>query len=267
MGPPKKKLPKIKYSIKLSQCDYFEYRWNETTQSYYFFNPYTGETIFCTDTMLLDRSKSMWAVPDKVIEKRATATTLYPEYYGSKRWGRRSYTKFTSRRLAAICIQALGRGYLSRLHLSQYYSHRYSKILCEYSGYYYYFDKYTVGQNIESSWYKPRLAFPWDIKEYIPNDPEDYLHGDKYSYRGFEFGPYVIKDGVGQKATQRAETFAFIKPNDWRDHALDHPKDINLEETSLGNIIPWMDGLKSKCLVISEYVILVKKYLIFFFFC
>lgn len=257
MGPPKKKPPKLKYSIKLSQCDYFEYRWNESTQAYYFFNPYTGETIFCTDTLLLDRSKSMWAVPDTVIEKRATVTTLYPEYYASRRWGRRKFTKFTSRRLAAICIQSVARGYLVRLRLSYYFSQRYAKRLCEYSGYYYYFDRYNSNYNNESSWFKPRLAFPWDIKEYIIEDPEDYLKGDKYSYRGFEFGPYVIKTGVGKNATQRAETFAFIKPNDFRDSALDHPKDIDLNIHPLGTKIAWMDGLKAKSLTINEYVVMV----------
>lgn len=92
---------------------------------------------------------------------------------------------------------------------------------------------------------------------FIPDDPEDYLRGDKYSYRGFEFGPYVIKNGVGGQATERAETYAFIKPNEWRDSALERPEDIDVDDHPLGDIIPWMDGLQIKDLVISEYVIMV----------
>ena len=69
MGPPKKKPPRLPHSEKLRRNDYFEYRWNEPTESYFFFNPYTGETIFNIDTAQLDRSVSMWAPPDDIVGK------------------------------------------------------------------------------------------------------------------------------------------------------------------------------------------------------
>jgi hypothetical protein len=199
----------------------------------------------------------MWALPDTVVEKKATATSLYPESYGSRMWGRRKVPYYTTKRAAATHINAVCRGFLARLHLSQYFGMRYAKILCQYSGYYYYYDRYETDTEKDPSWHKPRLAFPWDIGVYVPDDPEDYLHGDKYSYRGFEFGPYVIKNGVGQQATQRAETHAFIKPNEWRDSALERPEDIDVDENPLGSVIAWMDGLQIKDLLISEYVIMV----------
>ena len=69
MGPPKKKPPKVLYSEKLRQNDYFEYRWNELSESYFFFNPYTGETIFNVDITHLDRAISMWAPRDNIVGK------------------------------------------------------------------------------------------------------------------------------------------------------------------------------------------------------
>ena len=46
MGPPKAKQTRKSYSELLKENDIFEYRWNTETESYYLFNPYTGETIF-----------------------------------------------------------------------------------------------------------------------------------------------------------------------------------------------------------------------------
>lgn len=34
--------------------DYFDYRWNDITGSYYFFNPYSGETVIQGDHEMLD---------------------------------------------------------------------------------------------------------------------------------------------------------------------------------------------------------------------
>ena len=55
MGPPKKTNIKPSYSEELRLHDIFEYRLNESDGSYYFFNPYTGETMFQTELEELDR--------------------------------------------------------------------------------------------------------------------------------------------------------------------------------------------------------------------
>lgn len=194
MGPPKKRPPRIPYSEKLRQYDYFEHRLTEGTEDeYHFFNPSTGETIFTTDFDILNRAQSMWAPPDPVVSDNAVGVNLYPEYYASRRWGRRKFYGWKSKRAAARHIQAVARGFLARRALSHYFSQRYAKILCHFSGYYYFYDRYDTRHDADATWYKPRLAFPDDIGLYIPEDPEDYLRGDKYSYQGFEKGPYICK--------------------------------------------------------------------------
>lgn len=259
MGPPKKKPPKLTYSEKLKQCDYFEHRYNPETEDYYFFNPYTGETIFCADFSMANRAVSMWAPRDNVIATNVAGVQLYPEFYLSRQWGRRKFDAPWSKgkRAAVTLINASVRGFLARRALSRYYGMRYAKILCEYSQYYYFYDRYDENPQADATWYKPRLAFPWDIGLWSPDDPEDYMRGDKYSYRGFEKGPYICKTGVNPKAKARAEQEAFIKQSDWRDNALEDPAHIDIEgETPLGSVIPWMDGLRVKPLVIDEYVVM-----------
>ena len=163
MGPPKKKPPREKYSELLRQCDYFEYRWSDATESYYFFNPYTGETIVSADSVTMDRARSMWAPKDPIISQNIVGTSLYPEFYASRTWGRRKFVPFKNKRSAATCINAAARGFLARKALSRYYGKRYAKILCLYSGYYYFYDRFDSRPDADPSWYKPRLAMHWDI--------------------------------------------------------------------------------------------------------
>jgi len=108
----------------------------------------------------------MWALPDTVVEKKATATSLYPEYYASRNWGRRPVPYYTTKRAAATHINAVARGFMARKRLSLYFGMRYAKILCKYSGYYYYYDRFETDPEKDPSWHKPRLAFPWDIGKY-----------------------------------------------------------------------------------------------------
>jgi hypothetical protein len=58
MGPPKVRPKPKPYSELLKELDIFEYRWNEESQAYYLFNPYTGETIFQTGR-LFPRSNAL----------------------------------------------------------------------------------------------------------------------------------------------------------------------------------------------------------------
>jgi hypothetical protein len=55
MGPPKKGNVKPSYAEELRLYDIFEYRLNESDGSYYFYNPYTGETMFQTEFEDMDR--------------------------------------------------------------------------------------------------------------------------------------------------------------------------------------------------------------------
>ena len=257
MGPPKQRPPRITYAEKLERYDTFEQRIDFSTNLPYLSNPYTGETIYDYDSPQMDRSKSMWGAIKNTIAVGTIVVHLYPTFYASRRWGRRAFDGWNNNKYAAAThIAAVYRGYCARKALRLYYKERYEKRKCQFSGWYYYNDKwhYDPINNTEGvSWYKPLLAFPDDINEYVENDPEDHMKGDKYTYHGFADGPYVQKKGISKHDTQRSKSEAFKKPDPLRDIALKHINEIDLETTPLGSLIPWMEGLKTGHLIISDY--------------
>jgi hypothetical protein len=253
MGPPKKRQKKTSWSELLRQCDYFEYRLNFETNEYYYFNPYTGETIMQSSYDVLDRSKSMWADPDKVISVSASVVLLYPEGYQSRAWGRRPFHGWNNNIDAANHIKTVWRGYCARRDLSKYYNDRYKRSKCNLSGYLYYYDTYDTENEFCSFWYKPRLAFPWDIQELKKFDPEDHMGNNKYSKQGFIHGPYLKKAGLSKANIKRAKNPAFTKPNPLRDLAISDFHDIDLENTPIGSIIAFFDDSKAIEVHIDEY--------------
>lgn len=174
-------------------------------------------------------------------------------------WGRRKIPKF-SKDSAAIHITAVARGCLTRLHIRQYYKQRYRKIFDVSSGYYYFEDKYS--ENSESSWYKPRLAFPNDIEvyEFSEDDPKDFMKGkmNKYTYREFITGPYVRRElgTYGTKRTVRTENHHFLEINPWKFDAILRVEEIDLNSTPLDTVIHIMDGIKPKETIISDYLLM-----------
>lgn len=250
MGPPKK-IVKDNYTERLAKIDTFEYRWNADSQQYFLFNPYTGETIMTTDLNYLNRSKSMWGEPDSEISKEASTVLLYPEYYKSRIWGRRPFKGWKNKKDAATHIIAVVRGFLARRYLGHYFRSRYSRAKCKYSNYFYFIDSFFP--NNDTSWYKPLLAFPWDIKSKIEHDPEDYMGDDKYTYRGYINGPYTKIDGVGKSKKMRSVNPAFFVPNTWRKFAISKQEEIELDEFPMGSTIAWFDGIVAVELYIDEY--------------
>ena len=228
----------ISYDDWKKKLDTFEYRWNSglklvqfvppivvinmmnyvVANSYYLFNPWTGETILTNSTSLslpiMDRTKSMWAKPDKFPSINAKTVQvrkfimrdtcihrsrvmaypifqLYPEYFASRRWGRRKFLGWgDDYNAAATHITTVLRGYIARQSLRRYFRDRYHTMVCKFSGYYYFVDTWYPER--ETSWYKPLLAFPGDIipaAQAIEYDPDDYMAGEKYSRRNFTAGP------------------------------------------------------------------------------
>ena len=57
-----------------------------------------------------------------------------------------------------IIVSAVCRGWIARQRLKEYMKRRYNKRLCQFSGYYYYYDSYNADNNVETSWYKPVLG-------------------------------------------------------------------------------------------------------------
>lgn len=251
MGPPKKKPVREAYKEKLAKYDYFEYRMNSDGYSYYLFNPYTGETLFNIELEGIDRTKSLWCPVEKNISKNTQSIGLYPEFYGSRRWGRRPFKGWNTDEDAATHIAAVARGFLARRRLSSYFKGRYCKILSPETGYYYFYD--SQNPNSEPSWFKPLLAFPDDIGLYIEEDPEDYLKMDKYSYHDYKYGPYLHLDALGKGTVARTHHEAFIPVNPWRDIAVNRQEDIDLEKAPLGSIIAWLEDSKAIAILIDEY--------------
>lgn len=105
------------------------------------FNPYTGETILETNMEFLDRKWSYWALPDKYPKHEARNIQLLPEFYLSRRWGRRKFQGYVDVEAAAAHIVTVARGFLARLHLKQYYRARYYKVLDKNSSYFYFIDR------------------------------------------------------------------------------------------------------------------------------
>jgi hypothetical protein len=251
MGPPKKRAKKTSYAEIQRRANIFEYHWDANANSFYLFNPYTGETILSSNVAQVDRSKSMWAPIEKYPNDKVQTITMLPEWYLSKRWGRRKFLGWESREAAAAHIVTVARGFLARLQMKQYFRDRYSKILDSHSGYYYFVDR--LNPDGETSWYKPRLAFPEDIQ--IPEipDPDDYLQGYRFSKSNYEVGPLIKVSGLNKYDTGRSELTAFLIPNPLRDIAFHVYENVNLNEINMNDVMAWMDDIKVSSVRFNEF--------------
>jgi hypothetical protein len=236
----------------MSKFDCFEYRWNGGSEDYYLFNPWTGETIF--NTKILDRSISLWVEPEKYPSDNAVNTFIYPEYYASRRWGRRKFLGFNSFDDAATHICSVARGFLARQRLRLLFRSRFYTSIDKFSGYYYFVDsKYP---EVEPTWYKPRLAFPDDIKPFVGFDPDDYMNGDKFSNHDHTRGPFLKVAGLSKINKIKPKHNVFFIENKIRENALKKYEDIDIDNISFNSVLPWMDSLKVVDLKINEYHIM-----------
>jgi hypothetical protein len=145
---------------------------------------------------------------------------------------------------------AVVRGFLARRSISKYYKSRYTKVLDESSGYYYFFDNWD--SQAETFWHKPRLAFPHDIQVHNGYDKDDYMQGDKYSYQDVQFGPFVKLNGLGKKSVRRSKHVVFKPINEWRNIAISKNEDFDWENADFGSVISWLEGLKPIELYVDE---------------
>ena len=261
MGPPKKRKQKQKQDSKAHEQNSFEYRWNSEEGHYYLFNPHSGETVLGENYDNINRNESMWAKPDKHPSREAYSIQLYHESYQSRKWGVRVFVPFEkenegSRNTAAKIVQSAVRGHQARQDLREYYKHRWYTKSCQFSGYTYFVDSYTVGEDGTplTQWHKPAMARIGDIKDQIAFDPDDHMaDGNKYSFRGFIKGPFLCQTSLGKGNISRAEQKAFIIESDWRNQAVRKNEEIDLDVAPLGTVIAWMDGLKATTLTINHY--------------
>eukprot|EP00601_Ochromonadales_sp_CCMP2298_P012767 CAMPEP_0173268220 /NCGR_PEP_ID=MMETSP1142-20121109/30201_1 /TAXON_ID=483371 /ORGANISM="non described non described, Strain CCMP2298" /LENGTH=559 /DNA_ID=CAMNT_0014204429 /DNA_START=186 /DNA_END=1862 /DNA_ORIENTATION=- len=236
MGPPKRGPKRTPYSEIKRRYDSFEYRWSKESKSYYMFNPWTGETIFDTNLEMLDRRMSMWAEPDSIPSMKAQNAVLYPEFYASRRWGRRRFPGWDS----DVHIASVARGFLARMWMRRYYRARFHTKSDKFSGYYYFVD--SLNPDLDTTWFKPRLAFPGDVLLLKEEDALDYMKGEKYSRQDFKLGPLFKVSGLNRADKVRSELTAFYVENPWKTQAIRSYEEIDLENTPIGAVVSWMDG-------------------------
>lgn len=252
MGKRKYRKP---YSQVQEEANQFEQRWNAATESFFLFNPHTGETI-ADPSGYVNRKYSLWA-PVEMPSKYCAITTLYSEFYASRRWGRRRFEKPLPYDTATTLLTAVARGFLARLKLRKYFNVRYCRILDASSGYYYFHD--NCNPEGEASWYKPILAFPGDIpiREIRPEDPADFMGSQKYTYREFTNGPYLRRPTLGAAGKKvRAENTHFLFVDPRIALAVHRPEEIDIEEHPLGSAVWMMDGLQVKDVYLSDYAVI-----------
>jgi hypothetical protein len=254
MGPPKQRKKNLPYSERKRQYNTFEYHWDGNKGSYYLFNPYTGETIVSSQDEILNRNISLWGKPERYPSKETQTTELLPEFYLSRRWGRRKFNGWNSFEDATIHITAVARGFLARLHLRKYFAYRYVKKFDQSSGYYYFVDNFNDNPETNTMWYKPTLAFPDDIKEFVEINPDDYLQGKKFSKQDYTQGPFLKVAGPSKYDVGRNELDEFIIPNYIRSSvALRVYDQIDLSTSNFNDIIAWFDGENIRELKINEF--------------
>jgi hypothetical protein len=134
----------------------------------------------------------------------------------------------------------VGRGFLARMWLRRYLRARYHTKRDKFSGYYYFVD--TQNPDLDTTWYKPRLAFPGDVLPLEEDDPLDYMKGEKYSRQDFKLGPLFKVSGLNRADKERSEITAFYVENPWKTQAIASYGKIDIENTPIGSVIAWMDG-------------------------
>jgi hypothetical protein len=241
MGPPKEQRRKLVYSERIRRYNCFEYRWDGKSGAYYLFNPYSGETICSTN--YIDRTISLWGRPDLHPSEIAETINVLPEFYLSRRWGRRRFNGWKTIVDAAVHITSVARGYLARVNLRRYFTHRYYKKFDSYAGYFYFVDRFNEDPETNCVWHKPTLAFPDDIREYVAPDPHDYLQGFRFSKQSHMRGPLITVAGLSKYDVQRVEIDEFLIPNHVRSHiAIRHYNQIDWTTANLNDVVAWFDG-------------------------
>ena len=203
-----------------------------------------------TNVAIINRSESMWAPIEKYPSDKVKTIQLLPEWYLSRRWGRRKFKPYETAEDAALHITSVARGFLARLHLRKYYRSRFYKMFDSHSGYYYFVDRLNPDDTV---WYKPRLAFPEDIQEPKIDDPDDYLQGFRFSKSNYEVGPLIRVKGLNKFDTGRSDLTAFLIPNPQRDAAFRKYEEIPLADINIHDIVDWMDGDKLSSIRFNEY--------------
>lgn len=260
MALPRKQTNKVERYLKmLKNFDYFEHRYDYSSQTTYLFNPFTGESCSEDENGFVNRLYSYWSPREENNPSTLTdPIMLFPETYASRQWGRRRFRGFDDDIDAATHIASVARGFLVRQRLRKYYSKRYVKTLDEDSGYYFFTDTEDESEEPVTTWYKPRLAFPSDIdirKKKI-DDPEKFMGQKKYTYASFVNGPYFRRKLRSGGACERTEMTHFVYQNPKKVDVVYADGDWDLDDRGLGEWIHMLDGWKAKDVLIDDYLVI-----------
>jgi len=213
----KRKTKKVKGLVRFLEerieIDTFEQRFDQTTGSYYLYNPYTGELI--TDTATLDRYASTWVLPDPHVEVRelpggtnAFRQVIYPQLYSSTYKKKKFVKGQVDKHKAAVLLTAMARGFVQRRRIRYLHKERYHRCYDSFNECCYFLDLRTN----ESSWYKPLLAHPFSIQPPptdVRPDRED-MSGGPLNQKSFGTGttkvpkkPLTDPNKVDAEATAR----------------------------------------------------------------
>lgn len=256
----KKRINKF-YDDKLKNYDYFEKciaDQNKSVYYYYYFNPYTGENVF--DVNIIIRSMSLWSPTKRRHEwhQHPSAMYLLPESYLSRIWGRRKFVPYNGDKVRATThIASVARGFIARIRLRHYFKTVWQKVINDdnkssYFGFYYFYNTITG----ETTWLKPRLAFPDDIE--FPVNSSEIVNGlvetkgkaynntydkDNNEDKGgdqqnrYSKGPFIVRGRLGKNSTSR-----FQKPLVSLPVKTEEPADIDFESASYREVSSWLDN-------------------------
>ena len=88
----------------------------------------------------------------------------------------------------------------------------------------------------------------------VVDDPDDYLHGKKYSKGDFAKGPIITIKGLSKGNKSRTTNLeAFYAHNEWRANAIRKYNEIDLDHIAIGTVIAWFDNYKATELEVSSF--------------
>lgn len=220
------------YLERIQRTDYFETKVEPEGAGTYLFNPWTGETITDTENGI-DRNASHWKPADDFPDQASmdiSSMLLMPQFYALRRTIRPFDKTFPSRDAAATRMCAVARGCIARARLRAFYRQRFHKVVDENTGFYYFLDT----ANGLTSWTKPRLAHPLDIRE----KPADLRKAEDSA----NDGPlHRSRLGKGKKGRLQPG-ISPQKDDEAAQESVREPAMIDFEKTPYQIVILWMDA-------------------------
>jgi len=238
--------PRRKFDIFADErikANHFEYRYDNQSDAFFLYNPYSGETILdAAPDGVLDRHKSHWRLPEPFPDRAPPDTQhqqLYPVFFASRLVAARPvpaggfFNGLAGRAAAALVLTAAARGMIARARMQKLLAQRYHKMLDKSTKQLYFANLVTH----KSKWTKPRLAGTFTIKE----PPLDLRNDTRTEQSSYCDGP-VYKRRGGKGTFERCKPFSPTKIVDERLPTEREPDMIDLENTPFRVLVLWVEA-------------------------